>query len=71
MNAQRLVLDPLVLAAEHDRTVGTFAGLESADHAAREVILHRAYAIWESEGCPPDRTLANWLDAEAEVMRVA
>jgi hypothetical protein len=27
----------------------------------------RAYALWENEGCPRDRALANWLQAEAEV----
>lgn len=35
--------------------------------AAREEILHRAYALWEREGHPTDRKLANWLEAEAEV----
>ena len=42
-----------------------FASLKSTDRAAREEILHRAYAIWESEGHPHDRKLANWLEAEA------
>ena len=49
-------------------TGGPFAGLKSTDRAVREEILHRAYAIWESEGRPPDRKLANWLEAEAEIM---
>ena len=49
-------------------TVDAFAGMKATDRAAREEILHRAYAIWESEGHPPDRKLANWLDAEAGVL---
>ena len=50
-------------------TVNPLAGLKVTDRAAREEILHRAYAIWESEGQPQDRKLANWLEAEAEVLR--
>ena len=33
----------------------------------REKIADRAHAIWEGEGRPNDRTLAHWLQAEAEV----
>ncbi len=33
----------------------------------REQIALRAYAIWEREGCPNDRALAHWLQAEAEL----
>lgn len=47
---------------------GPLAGLQSTDRAVREEILHRAYAIWEREGHPADRKLANWLEAEGEVM---
>ena len=50
-------------------TVNPLAGLKVTDRAVREEILHRAYAIWESEGQPQDRKLANWLEAEAEVVR--
>ena len=50
-------------------TENPLAGLKVTDRAAREEILHRAYAIWESEGQPQDRKLANWLEAEAEVVR--
>jgi len=46
------------------------AGLTSNDRAAREEILHRAYAIWEHAGRPENRELANWLQAETEVFRV-
>jgi hypothetical protein len=42
--------------------------MNSTDRAPREEILHRAYAIWEKEGHPDNRRLANWLEAEAEVM---
>jgi hypothetical protein len=45
-----------------------FPDLNSTDRAPREEILHRAYAIWEKEGHPDNRRLANWLEAEAEVM---
>ena len=47
---------------------GDFPGMNSADRAPREEILHRAYALWESEGHPSNRELANWLDAEADVL---
>jgi hypothetical protein len=49
-------------------TANAVVGLKSTDRAAREEILHRAYAIWESEGHPSDRKLANWLEAEAAVL---
>lgn len=45
-----------------------FAGLKDTDRAPREEILHRAYAIWEREGRPADRKLANWLEARRDVM---
>jgi len=32
-----------------------------------QAIRERAYAIWEQEGCPEDRSLAHWLQAEAEI----
>ena len=38
------------------------------DRVAREEIQHRAYAIWMSEGQPPDRGLEHWLRAESEVV---
>ena len=63
-----LVLDPLVLAADHDRAEGSFAGCKSTDRAAREEILNRAYAIWESEGHPANRELSNWLQAESGIL---
>jgi hypothetical protein len=46
-----------------------FAGLVCTDRAAREEILHRAYAIWEREGRPENRKLAHWLEAEVDVLR--
>jgi hypothetical protein len=52
-------------------TDDAFKGLKSTDRAVREEILHRAYAIWECEGHPHGRGLANWLEAEAEVMAAA
>jgi hypothetical protein len=47
------------------------AGLVATDRAAREEILHRAYAIWEREGRPENRHLAHWVQAEAEIMHPA
>jgi hypothetical protein len=67
-NLSRLALNPLIRAVEHDQTTGQLAGLKSTDRAAREEILHRAYAIWESEGHPADRELSNWLQAEAGLL---
>lgn len=46
-----------------------FRSLKSTDRAAREEILHRAYALWESEGRPQNRALAHWLQAEIDVMQ--
>jgi len=43
-------------------------GLCVTDRAAREKILHRAYSIWETSGRPENRELANWLEAEAQVL---
>jgi hypothetical protein len=37
------------------------------DPKVQEQIRLRAYQIWESEGRPYGRDLANWLDAEREV----
>lgn len=68
MKAPRLAPAPLLQACEHDKTSGAFAGLKSTDRAAREEILHRAYAIWESEGHPEHRELSNWLQAETGVL---
>jgi hypothetical protein len=35
--------------------------------ASRDAIRSRAYRLWEREGHPDDRGLANWLDAESEL----
>lgn len=32
-----------------------------------QAIRERAYAIWEQEGRPEGRNLANWLQAETEI----
>jgi hypothetical protein len=42
--------------------------LRATDRAAHEEILHGAYLLWESEGRPENRALANWLQAEIAVM---
>jgi hypothetical protein len=56
-------LDTGISMSTTDRLAG-FHGLQLTDRAAREEILHRAYAIWEREGCPENRKLDNWLEAE-------
>jgi hypothetical protein len=33
----------------------------------QEKIRERAYAIWESEGCPEGKHLDHWLQAEQQV----
>jgi hypothetical protein len=38
---------------------------------ARTQIAERAYYIWQSGGCRHDSSLQDWLQAEAEIMRVA
>lgn len=45
-----------------------FTGLRSTDRAVREEILHRAYALWESEGHPEGRDLVHWTQAETDVL---
>lgn len=62
---------PLILDRPLDSALKTrddFPGMKSTDRAPREEILHRAYSIWEDEGHPENRKLANWLQAETEVM---
>ncbi len=44
-------------------------GLTPDDPAAREILRHCAYAIWESEGRPENRALDNWLQAETSLLR--
>jgi hypothetical protein len=39
----------------------------AADNKREQTIRERAYAIWEQEGRPSDRSLPNWLKAEAEI----
>lgn len=45
-----------------------FTGLRSTNRAVREEILHRAYALWESEGHPEGRDLVHWTQAETDVL---
>jgi hypothetical protein len=35
--------------------------------ASKDDISRRAYAIWESEGCPEGRAVDHWLRAETEL----
>ena len=41
----------------------------ATDRVARAEIQQRAYAIWEREGRPVNRTLDHWLEAEADLLR--
>jgi hypothetical protein len=36
----------------------------NTDPISRDVIRQQAYSLWEAEGHPDNRGLANWLDAE-------
>jgi hypothetical protein len=35
----------------------------------KQAIIARAREIWEQNGCPPDRDLEFWLQAESEIRR--
>ena len=61
---------PLVRDAspESKHRAESLVGLRSTDRAAHEEILNRAYLLWESEGRRENRALANWLQAEKELM---
>ena len=48
-----------------------FRYLTATERASRAEILHRAYSIWESKGSPADSQLADWLEAESEVLSEA
>lgn len=39
----------------------------NTDPVSRDVIRQRAYSLWEAEGHPDNRGLANWLDAETQL----
>jgi hypothetical protein len=70
LNAVRSIL-PLILDPEMglSRVIrDSFAFATSTSTAAREEIFRRAHAIWESEGCPDDRQLDHWLQAESEFL---
>ena len=45
-----------------------FRYLTATERASRAEILHRAYSIWESKGSPENSQLADWLEAESEVL---
>ena len=46
-----------------------FAGLSVEARILRAEIMHRAHSIWVSKGRPVDSQLADWLEAEIEVLR--
>ena len=45
-----------------------FEGLNAEERSAHAEILCRAHSIWESKGQPNNSQLADWLEAEAEVL---
>jgi hypothetical protein len=45
-----------------------FQGLDAPERALRAEILHRAYSIWVSKGRMENSHVADWLEAEAEVL---
>lgn len=46
-----------------------FEGLSAEGRVRRAEIMHRAHSIWVSKGRPADSQLADWLEAEAEVLQ--
>ena len=48
-----------------------FEGLNTKQRAARAEILCRAHSIWECKGRPDNSELADWLEAEGQVMSEA
>jgi hypothetical protein len=46
----------------------SFDGLNAPERAAHAEMLHRAYSMWECKGRPDNSRLADWLEAEAEVL---
>jgi Protein of unknown function (DUF2934) len=46
-----------------------YDGLTPTQQAARAEMLHRAYSIWRSKGSPDNSQVADWLEAEAEVLK--
>ena len=62
---------PIILDARTSPSTtnaGKFERITDSGAPAREEIRHRAYSIWECAGCPANREVAHWLEAEAEVM---
>ena len=45
-----------------------FEGLNTEERSAHAEILCRAHSIWECKGQPSNSQLADWLEAQAEVL---
>ena len=61
---------PLILDAPTGFSRGIrdgFVRARASVSVAPEEVFQRAYAIWEREGCPDDRQLDHWLQAESEL----
>jgi len=45
-----------------------FEGLNAEERSAHAEILCRAHSIWECKGRPDNSQMADWLEAEVEVL---
>ena len=45
-----------------------FEKLNADECSAHAEMLHRAYSIWECKGRPVNSQMADWLEAQAEVL---
>jgi hypothetical protein len=56
----------LLLFREPARAIGVQAGMGNVI-IDNEAIRHRAYLIWQAEGCPEGRDHEHWLQAQREL----
>lgn len=51
-----------------EQSEGTGKRNGTAKHIDHSAIAHRAWEIWQKEGCPAGRETENWLQAERELL---